>query len=115
VLLLLLLDAEAPLIIDQPEDDLDNQFIAGRVVPIMRTGKKRRQFIFSSHNPNIPVLGDADQIIGLTPTVQDASDRTKVYNDDCGSIDKASVQQLIKDLLEGGEQAFTIRRAKYGF
>lgn len=115
VLLLLLLDAEAPLIIDQPEDDLDNQFIAGRVVPIMRTGKKRRQFTFSSHNPNIPVLGDADQIIGLTPTVEDASDRTKVFDDDCGSIDKASVQQLIKDLLEGGEQAFTTRRAKYGF
>lgn len=115
VLLLLLLDAEAPLIIDQPEDDLDNQFIAGRVVPIMRTGKKRRQFIFSSHNPNIPVLGDADQIIGLTPTVEDASDRTKIFNDDCGSIDKASVQQLIKDLLEGGEQAFTTRRTKYGF
>ncbi|SFT80681.1 TrlF family AAA-like ATPase [Sedimentitalea nanhaiensis] len=115
VLLLLLLDADAPLIIDQPEDDLDNQFIAGRVVPIMRTGKKRRQFIFSSHNPNIPVLGDADQIIGLTPTVEDASDRTKVFDDDCGSIDKVSVQQLIKDLLEGGEQAFTTRRTKYGF
>jgi DNA repair ATPase RecN len=115
VLLLLLLDADAPLIIDQPEDDLDNQFIAGRVVPIMRTGKKRRQFIFSSHNPNIPVLGDADQIIGLTPTVEEASDRTKVFDDDCGSIDKASVQQLIKDLLEGGEQAFTTRRTKYGF
>ena len=115
VLLLLLLDADAPLIIDQPEDDLDNQFIAGRVVPIMRTGKKRRQFIFSSHNPNIPVLGDADQIIGLTPIVEDSSDRTKVIDDDCGSIDKASVQQLIKDLLEGGEQAFTTRRTKYGF
>lgn len=115
VLLLLLLDADAPLIIDQPEDDLDNQFIAGRVVPIMRTGKKRRQFVFSSHNPNIPVLGDADQIIGLTPTVEDVGDRTKVFDDDCGSIDKASVQQLIKDLLEGGEQAFTTRRTKYGF
>ncbi|WP_371227173.1 TrlF family AAA-like ATPase [Roseovarius sp. 2305UL8-3] len=115
VLLLLLLDADAPLIIDQPEDDLDNQFIAGRVVPIMRGGKKRRQFIFSSHNPNIPVLGDADQIIGLTPTVEDAVDRTKVTDENCGSIDKASVQQLIKDLLEGGEQAFTTRRTKYGF
>lgn len=115
VLLLLLLDAEAPLVIDQPEDDLDNKFIAGRVVPIMRTGKKRRQFVFSSHNPNIPVLGDADQIIGLTPTVEDAGDRTKILDEDCGSIDKASVQQLIKDLLEGGEQAFTTRRTKYGF
>jgi ABC-type Mn2+/Zn2+ transport system ATPase subunit len=115
VLLLLLLDADAPLVIDQPEDDLDNQFIAGHVVPIMRSGRKRRQFIFSSHNPNIPVLGDADQIIGLTPTVEDGGDRTKIFDDDCGSIDKTSVQQLIKDLLEGGEQAFTTRRAKYGF
>lgn len=115
VLLLLLLDADAPLVIDQPEDDLDNQFIAGQVVPIMRSGKKRRQFIFSSHNPNIPVLGDADQIIGLTPTVEDGEDRTKIFDRDCGSIDKASVQQLIKDLLEGGEQAFTTRRTKYGF
>lgn len=115
VLLLLLLDADAPLIIDQPEDDLDNQFIAGKVVPIMRTGKKRRQFIFSSHNPNIPVLGDADQIIGLSPTVEDSTDRTKILERDCGSIDKDTVQQLIKDILEGGEQAFTTRRTKYGF
>lgn len=115
VLLLLLLEADAPLVIDQPEDDLDNQFIAGHVVPIMRSGKKQRQFIFSSHNPNIPVLGDADQIIGLTPTVEDADDRTKIFDVNCGSIDKTSVQQLIKDLLEGGEQAFTTRRTKYGF
>lgn len=115
VLLLLLLDADAPLIIDQPEDDLDNQFIASRVVPIMRTSKKKRQFLFSSHNPNIPVLGDADQIIGLTPTVEDVGDRTKILADNCGSIDKASVQQLIKDILEGGEKAFTTRRTKYGF
>lgn len=115
VLLLLLLDADAPLVIDQPEDDLDNQFIAGRVVPTMRQSKKRRQFIFSSHNPNIPVLGDADHIIGLTPTVEGSDDRTKVFDENCGSIDKASVQQLIKDLLEGGEQAFTTRRTKYGF
>ncbi len=115
VLLLLLLDTDFPLVIDQPEDDLDNQFIAGHVVPIMRSGKKRRQFIFSSHNPNIPVLGDADQIIGLTPVVEDEGDRTKILDEDCGSIDKSSVQQLIKDLLEGGEQAFTTRRRKYGF
>lgn len=115
VLLLLLLDTDAPLVIDQPEDDLDNQFIARHVVPIMRAGKKRRQFVFTSHNPNIPVLGDADQIIGLTPTVEEGSDRTKIHDYNCGSIDKSSVQQLIKDFLEGGEHAFTTRRAKYGF
>ena len=115
VLLLLLLDADAPLVIDQPEDDLDNQFIAGDVVPIMRSSKKRRQFIFSTHNPNIPVLGDADQIIGLSPVVDAGRDQTLIYDRDCGSIDKGTVQQLIKDVLEGGDQAFATRRKKYGF
>lgn len=115
VLMLLLLESDAPLIIDQPEDDLDNQFIAGHVVKKMRVAKKQRQFLFSSHNPNIPVLGDAEQIIGLTPVVEDGIDRTKVNQDLCGSIDKEKVQELIKELLEGGEQAFSTRRIKYGF
>lgn len=115
VLMLLLLESDAPLVIDQPEDDLDNHFIAGHVVRTMRTAKKQRQFLFSSHNPNIPVLGDADQIIGLTPVVEDGSDRTKIEPELCGSIDKADVQELIKELLEGGRQAFTTRRTKYGF
>ncbi|WP_350334328.1 TrlF family AAA-like ATPase [Coralliovum pocilloporae] len=115
VLMLLLLESDAPLIIDQPEDDLDNQFIAGHVVEKMRIAKKQRQFLFSSHNPNIPVLGDADQIIGLTPVVEDGLDRTKIEQELCGSIDKEEVQELIKELLEGGEQAFSMRRRKYGF
>jgi hypothetical protein len=55
VLLLLLLESEAPLVVDQPEDDLDNRFIAESVVPIMRQEKGRRQFIFTTHNANIPV------------------------------------------------------------
>ncbi len=115
VLMLLLLESDAPLLIDQPEDDLDNHFIAGHVVTTMRAAKKKRQFLFSSHNPNIPVLGDADQIIGLTPVVEDGLDRTKIEPNLCGSIDKPEVQQMIKKLLEGGEQAFTTRRTKYGF
>ena len=115
VLMLLLLESDAPLIIDQPEDDLDNQFIAGHVVRKMRAAKKERQFLFSSHNPNIPVLGDAEQIIGLTPVVEDGVDRTKIEQDLCGSIDKEEVQEMIKELLEGGEQAFSTRRRKYGF
>lgn len=115
VLMLLLLESDAPLIIDQPEDDLDNQFIAGPVVEKMRVAKRKRQFLFSSHNPNIPVLGDADQIIGLTPVVEDGVDRTKIEQKLCGSIDKVEVQELIKEILEGGEQAFSTRRRKYGF
>src|SRR5439155_7803119 len=66
VLLLLLLESDAPLIVDQPEDDLDNRFITEGVVPRMREEKQRRQFIFSTHNANIPVLGDAELIVGLS-------------------------------------------------
>ena len=60
---LLLHRGGGPLIIDQPEDDLDNRFITEGVVPKMREEKRRRQFIFSTHNANIPVLGDVDQIV----------------------------------------------------
>ena len=66
LMLLLLLDSDAPLIVDQPEDDLDNRFVTEGIVPKMRDEKRRRQFVFSSHNANIPVLGDAELIVGMT-------------------------------------------------
>ncbi|WJH40592.1 hypothetical protein N7E02_08230 [Aliirhizobium terrae] len=115
VLLLLLLESEAPLIVDQPEDDLDNRFIADSIVPAMRVEKRRRQFIFSSHNANIPVLGDAEQIIGLQPIVDGGIERTIISEDLSGSIDAPKVKDLVKKLLEGGQRAFTTRREKYGF
>ena len=113
--MLLLLEADAPLIVDQPEDDLDNQFIVQHVVETMRNAKESRQFLFSSHNPNIPVLGDAEQIIGLTPTVEGGVDQTIIDNALCGAIDTPKVKDLIKEQLEGGEQAFRTREQKYGF
>lgn len=115
VLMLLLLEADAPLIVDQPEDDLDNQFIVQHVVETMRTAKETRQFLFSSHNPNIPVLGDAEQIVGLTPTVEGGVDQTIIDESLCGAIDTPKVKDLIKVQLEGGEQAFRTREQKYGF
>lgn len=115
VLLLLLLESDAPLIVDQPEDDLDNRFIADSIVPAMRSEKRKRQFILSSHNANIPVLGDAEQIVGLTPTVDGGLERTTIEDSLCGSIDVKTIKELVKDVLEGGQQAFTTRRAKYGF
>jgi ABC-type lipoprotein export system ATPase subunit len=115
VLMLLLLEADAPLIVDQPEDDLDNQFIVQHVVETMRTAKETRQFVFSSHNPNIPVLGDAEQIVGLTPTVESGVDQTIIDGTLCGAIDTPKVKDLIKVQLEGGEQAFRTRKRKYGF
>ncbi len=115
VLLLLLLESGAPLIVDQPEDDLDNRFIADSVVPAMRQEKRRRQFIFSSHNANIPVLGDAEQIVGLTPVVDAGSTTVTIPPELCGSIDVSAVKELVKELLEGGQAAFEYRRQKYGF
>ncbi|PCH93311.1 MAG: hypothetical protein COB84_09660 [Rhodobacteraceae bacterium] len=115
VLMLLLLKADAPLIVDQPEDDLDNEFIVKHVVKTMRAAKDSRQFLFSSHNPNIPVLGDAEQIVGLTPVVESGIDQTIVDETLCGSIDTPKVKDLIKKQLEGGEQAFRTREQKYGF
>lgn len=115
VLLLLLLESAEPLIIDQPEDDLDNRFIAEAIVPAMRDEKRRRQFILSSHNANIPVLGDAEQIVGLSAVVEGGSTTVKISPSTCGSIDVPAVKALVKELLEGGQDAFEYRRQKYGF
>ena len=114
VLLLLLLDSDAPLIVDQPEDDLDNRFITEGVVPRMRAEKRRRQFIFSTHNANIPVLGDAELILGLTAGSADDG-QARIDPKHVGSIDTPSVQELVGDILEGGREAFEKRRLKYGF
>lgn len=65
LLLLLLLESDAPFIVGRPEDDLDNRFITEDVVPKMREKKRRRHPVFSTHNANIPVLGDAELILGL--------------------------------------------------
>ncbi len=115
VLLLLLLDADAPLIIDQPEDDLDNRFIVSSIVSSIKDAKKNRQFLFSSHNANIPVLGDADQIVGLSPVVEDKVEFVEIREELCGSIDTYEVKNLVKEILEGGQEAFEFRREKYGF
>lgn len=115
VLLLLLLESDAPVVIDQPEDDLDNRFIVGSVISAIRKEKQARQFLFSSHNANIPVLGDAEQIVKLEPVIVDGVEYVEVYEDLCGSIDAPKVKDAIKVLLEGGKDAFEYRREKYGF
>lgn len=117
VLLLLLLHADAPLVIDQPEDDLDNRFITEGIVPRMRDGKQRRQFLFATHNANIPVLGDAELILGLTPSgdAQEGEGTATIRPEHRGSIDVDPVRKLVEELLEGGEDAFKRRRQKYGF
>ena len=115
VLLLLLLESEAPLVVDQPEDDLDNRFITEGVVPIMRQEKRRRQFIFSTHNANIPILGDAELILGLAATGEAREGQARVAREHMGSIDSGPVRELVEEILEGGKAAFEMRRSKYGF
>lgn len=115
VLLLLLLESEAPLVVDQPEDDLDNRFITEVVVPTMRQEKRRRQFLFSTHNANIPVLGDAELILGLAASGEGKEGHAKIASEHMGSIDAKPVRELVEEILEGGKDAFEMRRSKYGF
>ncbi len=115
VLLLLLLESESPLVVDQPEDDLDNRFITDGVVPKMRDEKRRRQFIFATHNANIPVLGDAELIVGLTASGEAAQGKARIAAEHMGSIDARPVRELVEEVLEGGRDAFEMRRLKYGF
>ena len=115
VLLLLLLDSDAPLVVDQPEDDLDNSFITEGVVPRIREEKQNRQFVFSTHNANIPVLGDAELIVGLSAVGEAESGQACIQRKHLGSIDAQPVRELVEKILEGGKDAFERRRRKYGF
>ena len=115
VLLLLLLESDAPLIVDQPEDDLDNRFITESIIPRMREAKRRRQFVFSTHNANVPVLGDAEMILGLTASGGPEGVTARIAPEHIGSIDVRDVRKLIEEVLEGGKEAFERRRRKYGF
>ncbi|MCG3192275.1 MAG: phosphoesterase [Thermoanaerobaculia bacterium] len=115
VLLLLLLTSDAPLVVDQPEDDLDNRFITDGIVPKMREEKRRRQFIFATHNANIPVLGDAELITCISTTSDETGVRGLLPESRMGSIDKPEIREAVGELLEGGREAFELRRRKYGF
>ncbi len=114
ILLILFLESETPLVIDQPEDDLDNRFITDTIIPILRREKRQRQFIFATHNANLPVLGDAELIVALEPSGGDETP-AEIKDDHLGAIDTTSVKWLVEQILEGGQQAFEMRRVKYGF
>jgi energy-coupling factor transporter ATP-binding protein EcfA2 len=108
LLILLFSQENRILIIDQPEEDLDNRFIYEDVVKILREIKNKRQIVLVTHNANIPVLGDAEQVFVL-----DASNNECSIVDN-GSIDKTTIAENIKSIMEGGEEAFKRRIEKYG-
>ena len=110
ILNLLLLDNKDPLIIDQPEDNLDNSFIAENLVKTLRSNKIKRQYILATHNANIPVFGDAEQII----TMEEEEGNGRIAIDGLGSIDDQGVKEKVIGILEGGPDAFRMREEKYG-
>ena len=111
ILHLLLLDNADPLIMDQPEDNLDNAFIAERIVQELRAAKTERQFLFATHNANIPVFGDAEWI-GVCSA---SEDRAEMPVEAQGSIDIPLIRDHVTSILEGGKEAFMQRKEKYGF
>ena len=111
ILHLLLLDNHDPLIMDQPEDNLDNAFIAERIVQELRAAKTERQFLFATHNANIPVFGDAEWI-GVCSA---SEDRAEMPVEAQGSIDIPLIRDHVTSILEGGKEAFMQRKEKYGF
>jgi hypothetical protein len=110
VLLALMLssDSVAPLLIDQPEDNLDSEFIYSQLVPVLRLAKERRQIIVITHNANIAVLGDAEQVVVLKAT----SERSRIQSR--GSIDDSDTKEAACAILEGARTAFVRRGKVYG-
>lgn len=111
LLLALLLETtdHRPLVIDQPEDELDNRFLFDTILPALKKLKGRRQVIVATHNANIVVNGDADLVIELEAT----ADRGWVAN--AGAIDDPVVRDAIVRTVDGGVEAFQLRQKKYGF
>lgn len=105
VLPILLMDHERPLLVDQPEDNLDNRFVSDKVVKTLRAVKEHRQIIFTTHNPNIPVLGDAEAVF-----VMDSDGKLGCLSLQ-GTVDEC--KRAIINLLEGGADAFKRRADRY--
>lgn len=105
ILPILLLDSDSPLLVDQPEDNLDNRFVCDSVVESIRKVKAKRQLVFVTHNPNIPVLGDAERVFVLESDGARAQMATEGDVDDC--------RDAIVNLLEGGAEAFKRRQERY--
>lgn len=109
ILTLVLLESDRPLIIDQPEDDLDNRFVVDDVVKKLRAEKGKRQFIIATHNANITISADAELIVALD------ADEKHGWEQTSGSIDDQKVKDAVERIIEGGRDIFLLRKEKYGF
>ncbi|MET3518161.1 hypothetical protein ABIC63_005971 [Pseudacidovorax sp. 1753] len=111
-----------PLVLDQPEDDLDSEWIFKLVVKELRQSRWHRQLIVVSHNANIPVLGDAEQVIALENragtlavrcTTEQVAHGSSVSIPHVGPVESPHVRRDIQAIMEGGVAAFVLREQKY--
>jgi len=133
VLLKLLIDlsnSKCPILIDQPEDNLDNRSIYTDLVQYIRAKKVQRQFIVVTHNPNIVAGADADNVIVANQNDQDITRKNKYYrfdyisgaleysfpkNGDDNILTSMGIREHVTDILEGGKEAFQKRESKYRY
>ena len=130
-LLIELAESKCPILIDQPEDDLDNRSIFDELIPFIRKKKKDRQIIIVTHNANIVVGADADEVIVANQHGNNAPNKERRFEYRSGAIEndyqilqndgspekgilsEQGIQQHICDILEGGVRAFELRKQKY--
>lgn len=106
----LLLDkGDIPLVIDQPEENLDNESVYHILVKFIKKAKQRRQVIIVTHNPNLAVVCDAEQLIRVQIDKEDKNKMTYIS----GAIENKEINDEIVKILEGTKPAFTNRRLKY--
>jgi ABC-type cobalamin/Fe3+-siderophores transport system ATPase subunit len=108
-LALLLAQEGGPLVIDQPEDELDSNFVFRELIPMLRKVNCKRQIIMATHNANLPVNGDAELVYAFE--ARDGRGEVLAH----GGLDQGAVTKAVLDIMEGTEEAFRRRREKYHF
>lgn len=109
ILHMLLVKGDGPIIIDQPEDEVDASFIYKDLVPLLRQAKSSRQIILATHNANLPVNADAEFVFAL----ESVNGRGRILAQ--GGLDRREVAMAVLDIMEGSEEAFRRRLEKYHF
>lgn len=124
-LLINLAESRCPILIDQPEDDLDNRSVFEELIPFIKTKKLQRQIIIVTHNANVVLGGDAEEIIVANQDGKNTPNKKYRFEYRSGAIEEdrpideksilnsQGIQQHICDILEGGEKAFDLRKHKY--
>lgn len=109
ILTFLLAYGELPLLLDQPEDDLDNKLVYDLIVDRLKKSKSKRQIIVVTHNANIPVNGDAEYIVSMNSEADNIGTKYE------GTMDDENIRKEICDVMEGTQYAFEMRAKKYHF